>query len=413
MLKFLMCLLGTALASVPGMAIAQSLSNRTDVAGSRPQPEFDPLGLRLGAWTLAPRMKVTAGYDGNLYGTHDNARGDGFVVYTPSIHATSDWGRHWLDLSASGSFTRYLDTPKQNTNEYGIVAQGRLDLGQTKLLPTISATQTAERRGTNGTPLTLGRPSLYRSVLETLEAQHQFGRFTAGVTASHARDSFSGIKLGNGAEDGQGFRDSESWGAATRISYQTSAAASVFVSGGYAHAHGLRQPACCNRSSNRLSVLGGVALDTGLIRGELGVGYLRYDFSSMMFPDYSGITYKGTLFWYPTPFITIKLAATKSLENSGIINVGALVTNLETLNADYELMRNLLVHASLSRRQDGYREISTESRLWSGQLAADYSLNRIVALGAYGRYECRESSPSKIVRDYCAVTAGMSLEVKR
>lgn len=390
------------------------LPTRTDVAGSRPQSEFDALGIRLGPWTLSPQLKVTAGYVSNLYGVQRDSRGDGFLVYSPSIHVASGWSRDALDLSASGAFTRYFRNPKQNTNEYSIVAQGQLDLGaRTKLLPSLTVSQTAEQRGTSGTPLTFGRPSLDRIQSATITAQHQFGEFTASAAATHANERFSQIKLANDVNDSQRFRDSESNGGSVRLAYQLTRDTSAFVSAGYAHAHALQLAGCCQRSSDRITVLGGITTDIGLLRGQVSAGYLEQKFNNAAFLSYSGVTYKGTLYWYPTPLVTVTLDASRSLENSGIINVGALVTNVESLNVDYELMRNLLVHATVTRRGDHFREISTRSTLTSGELSADYEFNRIVSMGVYGRYECRDSSPTKLVRDYCAFLAGMSLGVRR
>ena len=75
-----------AVAAPTGGAEAQSLVPR-DVergitVGTRPRPDFDPLGVRLGGFRLDASLEAGLGWDSNLLGTSRNRVSDGYASET-------------------------------------------------------------------------------------------------------------------------------------------------------------------------------------------------------------------------------------------------------------------------------------------------------------------------------------------
>ena len=63
--------------------------NRYVSVTERPQPEFDPVPVRLGAFEAQPRLRVGAGYRSNLFASTTDETGDSFGVIAPSVDLVS------------------------------------------------------------------------------------------------------------------------------------------------------------------------------------------------------------------------------------------------------------------------------------------------------------------------------------
>jgi len=413
--RHMMCALlgGIAVIAQPTCARAApsdgSLAPRADIAGARPQPEYDPLGLRIGTLVASPELHVGTGYDSNLFGLDSDVKSDGYTIFTPSLRIGSDWGLHGVSLSAHSTLTRYFRYPIQNTNEYEIQGAGKLDFDSTKIAAGVSLSRSAERRGANGTPLSLGAPSLYRNISESFHVQQDLGAIGLGAAVSHQDNSYSDITLLSGATLNQSFRDSEEWEVNVHAAYSRSPDASIGVTGLYKHARAKTPP---SHTNDTLSFGGTFALDAGMFRVETEGTYLRRNFSNPIFRDFGGFIYNGTLTWYPTTLLTVSLHGAGSLDNSGVPTVGTIIARSYRLNADYELLRNVVLNAQISRRQQSFPEVGGKAEAHAQSLSGEYKVNRTVAIGAYGRHECKSSSVRLTAKHYCVALAGLTLTFK-
>lgn len=387
-------------------AIAQEvLPPRADVAGSRPQPEFDPLGIRFGPWRADAGLRLTQGWDSNLFGETRDTDADGFTVLAPSLTLASDWSRHAVDAAARGTFTRYWDNPALNTDEFAASIGSTLDIGRIGFRSRSSIVRTAERRGENGAPLSFGDPSTFRVWGQSMEVRADLAPVVISLTGSHADIAYSDIRLANGSIVDQGFRDSRDLSAGLRMIVAPTGRAALGIIGEFSHARNRRSA----RSSDQLKIAGLAALDAGLLRAEGELGYLAKSFDNPAFRDFSGLTYSGTVHWYPTPLLTIGLETRKRLENSGNAAVGTVESRSWAISADHELLRNLILRTSYRQRRQRYPEIAVSAISRRVELNGEYRFNRSVAIESYIRVERRESSDSTRIRPFRAVLGGISL----
>ncbi len=390
---------------IPASAQEAVLPPRADVAGSRPQPDFDPLGIRLGPWRADAGLRLTQGYDSNLFGETTGAEVDGFTVLAPSLTLRSDWSRHAVSAAARGTFTRYLDNPRLATDEYSASIGSDLDFGRVSFRSRSSIARTAERRGENGAPLSFGRPSMFTVEGQSMELRADFAPLLMSVTGSHASISYSNIGLADGTSLPQDFRDSRDLSAAVRMVVAPTDRAAIGIVSEYGHSRN-RESA---RSSDQVKLSGLAAIDTGLVRAEAEVGYLRKSFDNPAFRDFKGLTYSGTIDWYPTPLLTVGIETRKRLENSGNATVGVVQSRSWAAHADYELLRNLLLRATYRQRRQRYPEIAVRAISRNIELTGEYRFNRSVAIEFYTRFERRESTDSTRIRPFRAVLGGISL----
>lgn len=389
----------------PARAQEPVLPPRADTPGTRPQPDYDPLGIRIGSWKADAAIRLTQGFDSNLFGEEEAPDADGYAVLAPSLTVRSDWSQHEVSAAARGTFTRYYDTPRLATDEYSAGIGSVLDFGRVSFRSRSTFSRTAERRGENGAPLSFGRPSLFRVDGQSMELRADFAPFLMSVTGSHADISYSDIRLSDGTAVSQDFRNARDLSAALRVAVAPTDRSAIGVSGEYSHSRNRRSA----RSSESVRLSGLAGVDIGMIRVEAEAGWLRKSFDNPAFRDFSGLTYSGTLAWYVTPLLTIGIDARRRLENSGNPLVGVVQSRSWAGHADYELLRNLLFRAAYRQRHQRYPEIAVSAVSRTAELTGEYKFNRSVAIESYIRVERRESTDSTRIRSFRAVLGGISL----
>lgn len=411
MLRLLACvlLLTAASFSVHALADTSLLPAKQDVAGARGQSEFDPVNIRLGTWIVSPVLRLDGGYDDNLFGTATNGTGDGFYIVSPTLNVKSDWGRNGLDFMANGIFTRYLDHPKQKSNEYDIHGGGQLDMGRVRLSASAAVALTSERRGANGAPLSSGRPSQFRSVAQKVQIEGDISPVRLSLQADHSRISYTDLALLDGRRASQSFRNSDQWSLRGGATYQPTDITALGLFALYRHSDSV----VSSRANELISAGSSGAVDLGLVRIEVEAGYMWQRYRHSTLRNFNGLTYAGTASWYPTPLLTIRLSGRRSLENSGSSSVGVIVSRSAKADIDYELLRNFLINLNVSRKWQNFREIRSHALSRSEELKGEYKFNRTVAIGAYARHECRDSSDTAVIRNFCATLAGLSLTFRR
>lgn len=396
---------GLVAVSLSPAAAQGLLPDRPDVAGGRAQPAYDAEGVSVGTMVAQPKLGVTLGYDSNLFGEATGVSRDNFVVVSPALTLRTDWGIDGVALAANGDFTRWFLFPTQNTDEFGVKAGGRINLGEATVSLSVDASRRAERKGENGVPLSRIAPSFANDFGQSLSLRHASTPFQLGVSVSHRNTTYSDV-----AGLSQRFRDSESFGADVSATYVPSDIAAVGIVVGYDHS----RPAEDNgRSNNNLSVRGTLGLDFGMFRLQGTVGYLQKHYTNSRFADYNGIVYNVSASWYPTALLSLTGTFNRSLQNSGNPEVGTIVGESIRVQIDYELLRNVILTADFGRKRQFFREDAGSALANSGEISANFKFNRIVAIGAYGRWECKDAEVIDTVRHYCTDLAGLSLTLRR
>jgi hypothetical protein len=88
-------------------------------------------GVRVGSFTLYPSVDTAAYYDSNVYATRRSPRADLVTVVSPRLSVESDWERHWVALSAGLDWTNYATYTSENTLDWRVDGEARLDVTDT------------------------------------------------------------------------------------------------------------------------------------------------------------------------------------------------------------------------------------------------------------------------------------------
>jgi hypothetical protein len=97
---------------------------------TRPRPEFDPVGVRVGGFRLDAAGELGAGYDSNLFGRSSDRVGDGFLETAAEAALRSDWTRHALGLTGTFASRSFADEAAQDWINWSAGAFGRYDIGE-------------------------------------------------------------------------------------------------------------------------------------------------------------------------------------------------------------------------------------------------------------------------------------------
>ncbi len=347
-----------------------------------PTPEeedpYAPLGIRLGSFVLHPSIDVLAGRSSNIDALPQNGDAGTYYKLGSDLELKSDWGRH--ELTGRFSSDTEFDEGDTNTSIDSELAL-RLDLVR-GLVADLGATY-------HIAPEALSDPNLPATAVERPDAQ-SYGA-TAGLSDDVGRIGLSGraaytayryedARLSDGSIYDNSDRNYDERALTLRASYELQQTVSGFVEGGvndrvYERSiddNGVR------RGSKGYNVLAGVSIARDdVLQGEVGIGYQNQTPDDPTLPDVSGLMYRGSLAWRPTPLTTVRLEGSLRPQET-TLEPGASGIRDATLDLSVEhaLRRNLVVTARLAADRSEYVGIDRLDTTYTASLDVDYKVNR-------------------------------------
>ena len=372
-------------ALAPAAGVTDPIYDRdTNVAvRDRDHPEYDPLGVTLGAFRAYPKVATSVTYDDNIYAVNAKT-GDFIFDIHPSLDIRSLWSRNDLRLSIDYDADRYAAHGAQDTDSYSGNLAGRLDVDRdSSIAATLSAAREIQPRISQNSIAGVLKPIGYDLIQGDLNGFHVFDRLKTSARLDVSRYSYDNITDQTGAPVQEDYQDHDEVVGTARADYAVSPATAVFVeSSANDHTYRLRPPLTpFRRDSHGYDLLAGVDFSaTHLIGGTIGVGYQSQHYDDPQFDGVSGLALRGTLRWYATPLITVTAEGNRTFQDSGLPNVAAARFTEESLAADYELLRNLILGARLDHQIYEYPGISGRDDRKGATLDGTYWLNRDVGV---------------------------------
>lgn len=345
-----LCLLGLV-APLAGAHAQTTVDTRMerDTVGARSRPEVETSGARVGALLISPSFGIEADATDNIYARSDTRRGDIAVAIKPALAIQSQWSRHALGLSAEGAIRRYARRTTENVETYAARLDGRLDIsGDTRISGDVSGARRIEARGTTGDTLFGAAPIAFTLLSGGGEIEQTFARARITLGGRYERYSYEDRTLGGSTID-LSARDYEALTGSLRAAVGVGPGIAAFASLAYNRNRYTSPPAGQpSRDSHGFTVLTGLAFGLNrLLQGEIGVGWVRQDFSAPVFPRISGLAWNAQLRWSPTRLTTVRLSGGRTFQRSPIIGVAGIQQHEVALSAEHELLRTLILRPSL------------------------------------------------------------------
>jgi hypothetical protein len=386
--RFLSLLAASLIAFAPLQAAAQEADDNVSVR-ERQRPEYDPLGVRFGGFTLNAAVEVGVTSTDNLFAQEDAfADDDVFYTVTPTARLASNWSRHALSFSGGASSRTHEDFGSEDAETWWVNGLGRLDVGRASSL-TLAAglAHEVEPRTDPDAPATPD-PVEYDRSTASLIAQHTFNRFRVTGEVSTGVYEFEGT---------QDFRDSDETGFRGRIDAELTPRIGAMAEISVDEREFDNTPA--NNSEGQTILVGATINFTDLMRGEITAGQFERDYEG--FADTDGLALAGNLQWYITRLTTLTFDARRNSED--IVGGGTGLPYVETQyggRVDHELLRNLILTGAAHGGEREYDVVDRTDEFVYGDVGADWLLNRnFVVRGRYEYYQV-DSSGAAAYRDY-------------
>lgn len=383
-----------ALRSAQDAQIDLFVRNRAVAVRDRPQPAYDPLGIRAGGFTAFPRLQSGVVHDNNIFAAEGDRQPATTLRLTPEVVARSNWSRHAFETRARAEIDRNLDFDSENTTDWSLGGAGRLDIVRgVDITLAAGYARDHETRTAPGADPAARRPIAFDLASASLAATRTRGRLRLRAEAAVRRYDYRDGLSDAGVVIDQDGRDRTVARLTGRADYALSPATALFFQVARDDRDCRKVAGSPERSSSGHEVLAGVDFELGaLVRGEVAAGYISQEFRNTTYGDLDGVGGRARLSWFPTQLTTLTATAARSVEDTGVIGAaGALRTDL-SISVDHELLRNLILTAETALIKDDYNGLDRTDTRFTAGFSAVYRLNRRYGLTAGLTYLDQSSS---------------------
>ena len=393
---------------------AQNLGRGQSVM-DRARPEYDAAGIRLGSFVGYPAFGVSIGYDENILAEGSSEQNDTLLLLDPSLLLESDWSRHSLSLAARSSSALYKDESDEERTDWGVAANGRLDLLESTALNTsLSFQNLTEDRGAIDAIQIVRKPTEYDQIDVIGSLTHRFNRLSVSIGGGYTKlDYEDSPRIGGGTVD-QDFRDRVIVTSIGELAYAFAPGFDVFARGTLNDRDYDKSPLVpgSERDSDGYELVGGISSGiSNLVVGELHVGYLDQDYDGSAFRDVDGFSFGLDLEWSVTELTAIRATASRSVVDATTAGAGGILSSEAGIGVDHELRRNLLLSGDLSYSEGDFKGVDREDRLRSATLELKYLLNRNVHLHLRYRFDDRDSDAANLDYHRNRLTLGVQFQL--
>ena len=397
-----LAILGVGLAAMTAQtATAQEFFKRDRNVGvlERPQPEFDPEPIRLGAAEARTSLGLGGYYIDNVFATEQNEVSDFAFTIRPEVDLRSTWSRHEVGADARVEHIEFLDEGTESVTNVRGGLRGRLDVNREI---NIAAFGYGARRHLQRTQI---------SILDEFGEPVRITEFGGGVNGTYERDrvqlrlgyelrdeNFRDVDTTTVGEIDQDFRDNLRHTVTGRAAYAVTRDFAVFTQGSFFsrdfdNLTQLPSGVAASRDSTGFTVQGGVNFELAApFRGDIAVGYLEENRDSPLFADISGVSVDGRLQWFPTRLTTFTLTGGRRTTDLGLIEAAAATSTNANLRIDHELRRNFTVYADGGLFDTEFEDFDRDDTFFDVGVGGIYKFNKRVHLEAFYRYTNRDSS---------------------
>ncbi|MGE3303670.1 MAG: outer membrane beta-barrel protein [Hyphomonadaceae bacterium] len=364
----------------PQLAAAQDADRgRNESVTKRQRPEYDALGVRLGAFEVKPEVKFGVETNDNIFPQNIVSQDDVIYSIAPTIAATSDWSRHMLRARVSSDSNFHQDFDGEDRTNVNVDGEFRLDVGSAGSLSVGGFyTDGSEPRTSPDSPATALSPIDFTISDYYASAMYTFNRVRASARLERAVYDYSDVGAVGGGILDEDYRDHDETTSTLRMEYAVNPGVALVAYGSYLRSeYDLNPPAVAvDRDSDGYRVMVGANADlTNLLRGELTVGYMSQEWDTAGV-SVDGLAVEAEAEYFITRITTISAFAHRRVEETGVFPAAGKSVTAGGLRVDHELLRNVLLTAGADYAKEEYEGADREDKNWNADIGATYLMNR-------------------------------------
>ncbi|MGH8611158.1 MAG: outer membrane beta-barrel protein [Gammaproteobacteria bacterium] len=371
-------------------AVVRPRPDRGETVTNRPRPELDALGVRAASFFISPRLRVEESYDDNIFASDTDEKNDFVTLISPQLDIASDWNNHAFNVHANAAIGRYVDQGEEDFEDFSVGANGQLDITQqANLRAGVSYDRLHEGRGSpddvrreGGSPPV--EPTVFDVGSAFLTYEQWFGHFLLELNGAADQLDYDNVSTEDGGTINNDDRDRAIIAGGLKLGYEVIPGYTAFVRGAVDHRRydDLDASNPLDRDSDGYLIEVGTDLDlTGVLFGDVAIGYKSQDYADPRFDTVGGVTGVASLTWTPTGLTTVSAFVTRGeIIETTADGAAAIFETSGRLVLDHELLRNLLLQARVSVIDDDFEGIDRSDTYIGAGFGANYLMNRTIRL---------------------------------
>ncbi len=386
-------------AEVEGFARVDAQSVAPPVTGSVPAAGLGAPGalegVRLGSFTLYPTLETAVFYDSNVFATRRDPRADGATVVSPGLALESDWTRHSFNLSGGLDWTNYWQYTSENTLDWNVAAEGRIDATDTtQIYLGALASRDHEDRGTPDSTLFGENPVVYYDYRAYGGVSQRVDDWVVRVGGAVERlvyeDSTTIFGPINNSD-----RDRTRTTAGGLVRYDANPYVQPFVEalGDFRHYEQTQDDFGYRRSSDgfRAGVGTRYRLDATLT-GEIFAGWMQQKFDDPSLQEISTPAFNFSLRWRPQTGTLLAVYADRSIEDTTTPGASGYVYTVVGARFEQTIVPRLTGILRASWGQSDFVGVARTDDYIDASAGVRYRVTQNIAVGLDYRFTRRDSN---------------------
>lgn len=351
-------------------AAATGLGSVDDFDPANVEPEGH--GARIGGFTLYPKLKLTGGFDDNVFAADTIEVDDTFVSLQGTAILSSNWSQHMFLLGLSAGTRRYSEQDGLDRDNLTIDGRFVLDVRRsTQVSARARYSQSTEYPGNTNLPATASETANASSLLGELRLRHDFAQFQVVLAGSVEELDFDDVSLVGGGTFDNDVRDHRESKLSARLSVPISPTTAIFAQGTFNRRDYDQSPPAVpiNRDSEGYEVVGGVQFEVvEQVHGEVFAGYLEQDYEALT--DISGPAFGASLEWAMTRLTSLEVFGERQVRETAAVASPGYLYSAVGAKLEHELLRNLNLRFGAEYSQNDYEGIVREEDILSTSTGA-------------------------------------------
>jgi hypothetical protein len=383
---------------------AQEIQRGTTVE-TRQRPDFDPFGVRLGAFRLDGFLESGLGWDSNVFGRKNNVKGDAYATETGNVTLGSDWTRHAVGASANIDARQFFERTELNWTDWNLGGFGRYDIDaqtnvearyrhyrehldvynfdvQAAFGEQVAGQVPGQAVGQAANNFTF-KPVPYDSDEVQVSGNTRFNRFGLTAIGLYRTYRFEDVDINNQRQFVSNNNFDTLIGAL--------AGSYAFAPGRFVTATVRLQDIAYEKSISRgrdsftwVALLGFEYDFDGVWAGRIGVGYQQRDYNSPQIKNLEGPALEGRLSWSPTQLTTVTFNVARTLEESIRQDAVSYQRTTGGVRVDHEFLRNVILGGEVRVDRREYERPNQTATDGVIQVSGRWLLNRSLSItGSY------------------------------
>ena len=350
----------------------------------RPHPDYAPLGISVGQFTIFPSITTSLHYDDNIYAENLNTKGDEIFDLRGHVEADSHFTTNTLNIFADVRQQSYDSYSSENSTTYDAGSHAVYTINRNTFFSVdMSYDHDIEPRTAVNGNLNSVSPIQYDNTSVSAAIVHDFDRLRIRGNAAYSYVSYDNNVTSTGAEVFESYRNHNEYSGNIEADYVISPQQYLYVIGRATDDnYDLRPPAVPNNrdSTGEEIDFGGDLTLPQLLKGRLEVGYFSKHFDSVQQGTVSGPDVHGNIQYFPTQLTTVTLGVTRDFHDSGIVQAPSYLSTQTNIRLDHELLRNLIITGQVGYENDDFNGYGRTDNRITAYLGGTYLLNRRVGI---------------------------------